>query len=318
MRTWKYPIVRRIVALALTAGMVVPAAALADHPLGNIPWPNFLPPRPGVASPPDPATPCHRPRPSCVDGVIEDMVRAWEPQDVSCDHRAVFALTYLITTQGFRGYLSDARGSAFFADEAAIIQLDRVFANLYFDAVAQHQTGDAPPVWRIAFEAADSGRSTATQDLFLGMNAHIQRDLPVALAAVGLVEDAGASRKEDHDLVNEILSAVLDDIQDELGARYDPMISLTDSSPSPIDEEGPLEVLKSWREGAWRNAERLALAKDDAERAGVMEQIETYAEAWGRLIAAADFSADSPRRDAYCRQRQASRPPGATKNAYTA
>jgi hypothetical protein len=250
--------------------------------------------------------------------VIEDMVRAWEPQDASCDHRAVFALTYLVTTEGFRSYLSDERGSAFFADEPGIIQLDRVFADLYFDAVAKNEAGDAPPAWRVAFEAADSGRSTATQDLFLGMNAHIQRDLPVALAAVGLADGTGASRKQDHDRVNEILSTVLDDIQDELGARYDPMISMTDTSPSPVDEEGPLEVLKAWREGAWRNAERLALAKDDAERADVMEQIETYAATWGRIIAAADFSADSPRRDAYCRQRNASRPPGATKNANTA
>lgn len=303
---------------ALTAGLIVPALARADHPFGNIPWPNLLPPRSGVAAPVNPAAPCDPADPTCVDGVIEDMVSAWEPQDASCDHRAVFALTYLITTQGFRRYPSDVRGSPFFDDEAGIIQLDRVFANLYFAAAAQHATGDAPPAWRIAFEAADSGRSNAEQDLFLGMNAHIQRDLPVALAAVGLVDPNGASRKPDHDRVNEILSGVLDDIQDELGARYDPLITLTDASPSPVDEEGPLETLKSWREGAWRNAERLTLAKNEAERAEVMSQIETYAQTWARIIAAPDFTFDSARRDAYCRQRSASRPPGGTKKANSA
>ena len=300
------------------AVMIAAPAVHADHPLGNLPWPELLPPRPGVAQPADPAAPCARADPACVDGVIEDMVRAWEPQDASCDHRAVFALTYLITTQGFRAHLSDVRGSSFFADEHAIIQLDRVFANLYFSAVAGHLAGEAPPAWRIAFEAADTGRSSATQDLFLGMNAHIQRDLPVALAAVGLVDDAGASRKPDHNRVNEILSAVLDEIQDELAARYDPMFSTGDASPSPADEEGPLEMLKSWREGAWRNAERLALAKDDAERAAVTAQIEAIAATWAQLIAAADFSLDSPRRDAYCRQRSESRPPGGTTNANNA
>ena len=309
---------RRIVAIALAVTSAVPAAALADHPLGNIPWPGLLPPRAGVAAPAEPAAPCDPAVPSCVDGVIEDMISAWEPQDASCDHRAVFALTYLITTQGFRRSLSDVLGAAFFADEPGIIQLDRVFANLYFDAVARYPTGEAPLAWRIAFDAADSGRSNVEQDLFLGMNAHIQRDLPVALAGVGLVDGTGASRKADHDRVNEILSAVLDDIQDELGARYDPLITLIDASPSPADEEGPLEVLKSWREGAWRNAERLALAKDGAERERIMGEIEAYAATWARIIAAPDFRFDSARRDAYCRQRSASRPPGGTTNANNA
>jgi hypothetical protein len=309
---------RKIAVAFLIASCLAPVVATADHPLGNIPWPNLLPPMPGVAAPAHPAEPCHPAKPRCVDGVIDDMVRAWEPQDASCDHRAVFALTYLITTQGFRGYLSDVRGSAFFEDEPGIIQLDRTFANLYFAAVEQYIDGQAPPAWRIAFQAADSGRSNAIQDLFLGMNAHIQRDLPVALAAVGLVDETGASRRADHNRVNEILSAVLDDIEDEVAARYDSMISLFDASPSPVDEEGALEVLKSWREGAWRNAERLTLAKSDAERAVVMQQIEAYAETWARIISAADFSFDSARRDAYCGQRNASRPPGGTKNANSA
>jgi hypothetical protein len=145
------------------------------------------------------------------------------------------------------------------------------------------------------------------------MNAHIQRDLPVVLAGVGLVDEHGASRKPDHDRVDEILSAVLDGIEDELAARYDPMISLADASPSPADEEGALETLKAWREEAWRNAERLALAKTDAQRAKVMAQIETVSVAWARVIAAADFSWYAKTRDAYCFQRSASRPPGGTR-----
>jgi uncharacterized protein DUF5995 len=304
--------VRKLACLLVAAALAAPLASRADHPLGNIPWPNLLPPRP-VGAPASPLEPCQPAAPSCVDGVIRQMIRAWTPLDRSCDHRAVFALTYLITTQGFREYLSDRRGSAFFADEPGIIQLDRAFANLYFDAVARYDAGDAPPAWRIAFDAARGGRTNAIQDIFLGMNAHIQRDLPVALSSVGLVDDHGASRKPDHDRVNEILSAVLDDIEDKLAARYDPLISLADAKPSPADEEGALEMLKSWREGAWRNAERLTLAKTPAERAAVMAQIETYSETWARLISTADFSWYAPTRDAYCFQRSASRPPGGTR-----
>lgn len=304
---------RRLACLLLAIGALMPLVARADHPLGNIPWPNLLPPRPGVSAPADPLEPCDPAAPSCVDGVIRRMIRAWTPLDRSCDHRAVFALTYLITTQGFREFLSDRRGSAFFADEPAIIQLDRAFADLYFDAVARYGAGTAPPAWRIAFDAARSGRTNAVQDIFLGMNAHIQRDLPVALSGVGLVDEHGASRKPDHDRVNDILASVLDGIEDELAARYDPLISLADAKPSPADEEGALEMLKSWREGAWRNAERLATATTDAERATIMTQIETVSEAWARLISAPDFSWYAPTRDAYCFQRNASRPPGGTR-----
>jgi uncharacterized protein DUF5995 len=305
--------VRKLACLLVAVALAAPLAARADHPLGNIPWPNLLPPRSGVTSPASPLQPCAPATPECVDGVIQQMTEAWTPLDDACDHRAVFALTYLITTQGFRDYLSDRRDPAFFAEEPAVIQLDRAFATLYFDAVAQYGAGDAPPAWRIAFDAARSGRTNAVQDVFLGMNAHIQRDLPVALAGVGLVDADGASRKPDHDRVDEILSAVLDGIEDELADRYDPMISLADASPSPADEEGALETLKAWREEAWRNAERLALAKTDAQRANVMAQIETVSETWAHVIAAADFSWYSPTRDAYCFQRKASRPPGGTK-----
>jgi Family of unknown function (DUF5995) len=290
----------RFVALAAVIGLAAPFGAATDHPFGNIPWTNALPPRPDVPAPAHPAQPCGaEPSPRCVDGVIGDMIRAWKPLDRACDHRAVFALTYLITTQGFRTYLSDKRPTPFFADEAAIINLDRTFADLYFAAFTGGAT--APPAWRIAFDAARSGRTNAVQDVFLGMNAHIQRDLPVALAAVGLVDAHGTSRKPDHDRVNEILSAVLDGIEDQIAARYDPIVRTADASPSPVDEEGALEMLKSWREGAWRNAERLSLARSDAERRSIMSQIESYSTAWANLIAAPDFSWYRAQRDEYCR-----------------
>lgn len=281
--------------VAVTA--LAPALGRADHPLGNVPWTALLPPRPGVPANPAPAEPCGSdPVAACVDGVIADMVANYGPLDASCDPRAVFALTYLLTTEAFRETL----GTGFFADEDAIIQLDRVFADLFFAATEAYLQGDAPPSWTRAFDAATGGRTNAVQDVFLGMNAHIQRDLPVALAAVGLVSPDGSSRKRDHDAVNEILSGVLDHVEDEIGRLYDPMVTFADASPSPVDEMGALEMLKSWREGAWRNAERLTLARTPAERTHVMDQIETYATAWAEIIAAADFGFYRERRLAYC------------------
>ena len=55
--------------------------------------------------------------------------------------------------------------------------------------------------------------------------------------------------------------------------------------PGPLDEMGGLEPTKSWREMAWRNAERITAAPDAAARRQVEAQIETYSAAWGGLIA---------------------------------
>ena len=158
----------------------------------------------------------------------------------------MFALTYLLTTEAFRETLED---TSFWQDNDGIINLDRAFADLFFAATDAYEDGDAPPAWKVAFDAATSGRTNAVQDVFLGMNAHIQRDLPVVLAAVGLVQADGSTRKSDHDAVNEILSGVLDHIEDEVGRLYDPLVTLADASPSPVDEMGALEMLKLWREG---------------------------------------------------------------------
>jgi hypothetical protein len=293
---WSRP--SRLVMLSLGLALVASGTAGADHLLGNISWSTLLPANPMVTAPADPAIPCgDNPTTACVDQVIEDMVVNWEPWDASCDPRAVFALTYLLTTEAFRETLDNA---SYFEDNDAIINLDRGFADLFFAAVDGYDDGTAPPAWKVAFDAATSGRTNAVQDVFLGMNAHIQRDLPVILASVGLVQADGSTRKTDHDAVNEILSGVLDHIEDEVGRLYDPMVTLADAKPSPVDEMGALELLKSWREGAWRNAERLTLATSDAERTVIMTQIETYALIWAQLIAAPDFGWYQARRFAYC------------------
>jgi hypothetical protein len=100
--------------------------------------------------------------------------------------------------------------------------------------------------------------------------------------------------------VNAILTRVLDPIEDEVAARYDPLVGRFDEGLLLGDEAGALEVLKSWREGAWRNAERLAAARDDAEREVVMASIERAADAWATAISAGRVPGHSATRDAHC------------------
>jgi hypothetical protein len=59
----------------------------------------------------------------------------------------------------------------------------------------------------------------------------------------------------------------------------------------------------TWREGAWRNAERLTGAQTPAERDGVASSITANAVAWARTSAAAQLPGYRSQRDAYCQSR---------------
>jgi hypothetical protein len=283
-------------AIVLAAG---PAAA--DHSDANLPWPEHLPPQEvSTEAQPQPLRNCRRARLRCVVRVVARMTRRWQQLDAACDHRAVFALTYLRTTEAFLRTIRQQR--RFFRHRRWVIYEDVLFASYYFRAFDNYaRRRRVPDAWRIAFDAAASGATNAGHDVFLGMNAHIQRDLPYVLARVGLRTPAGRSRKPDHDRVNRILTTVIDPVEDEIARRYDPMFTLADAKPSPVEELTALELLKSWREGAWRNAERLLNAESRAERREVSQSIETQSRIWAEAIRAGQTPGYASVRDPHCR-----------------
>ncbi|MDX6667696.1 MAG: hypothetical protein QOK04_1076, partial [Solirubrobacteraceae bacterium] len=250
--------------LALALALWVGAPAIADQPDVT----HLLPPNgTSAAQLPIGFEICRDGSPRCPDEAVAEMYRRWRPLNNRCDHKAVFALTYLRTTEEFvRTVKADP---SFFSDNPWVNWEDRVFAQLYFrPADAWRYSHPVPPAWQIAFQATESPDVTAIGDLFLGMNAHIQRDLPFVLAHVGLVKPNGESRKADHDKVNQFLDNVATKLQKELSERYDELFVAT-SAAGPVDEPAVLEGVRGWRELAWRNAERLVNAATEADRAAV-------------------------------------------------
>ena len=219
-----------------------------------------------------------------------------------CDHRAVFATTYLLLTLQIRDTIR--RDPHYFHDLKWLIYEDTVFANYYFRAIKAYKKHEpVPQAWQIAFDTAGKGDANAGQDMLLGINAHVQRDMPFVLASVGLRTKKGATRKPDHDVVNQILSDAYEPIVSAIGRRYDPLVSITNASWNPLDDFAGLEMVKGWREGVWRNAERLLDAKNAQERKQVAESIETNAATWASLIASGQVPPGyRAQRDAYCRQ----------------
>ena len=106
---------------------------------------------------------------------MKKIVAALPPDD---GVRAFTAL-YLAVTEAVAG----AAKTDTFEDARFVRWLDVVFANLYFEALhnALFKAGPVPKAWAPLLEARGRRGVLPLQFALAGMNAHINRDLPVAL-----------------------------------------------------------------------------------------------------------------------------------------
>ncbi len=268
---------RTAVMISLTAGLLITAmpawataqsgqAATPAAPAGTQPAGRVFPP------------PCTTGSATCTDQTLTTMRNRLRLLENHCDPRAIFAFVYLRTTEAFR---DAAAIPGYFADPAWVDAEAALFAEYYFRAFdgwsTDSRTG-VPPVWRTAFAAASTPAVPAAGDLILGMHAHITRDLPFVLADMGLVGPDGSSHKGDHDRINEILAGVTTSLLAQAGT---PLGSLADQVATllGLDREALIPTLVAARENAWRDAERLASARNSRERAMIARTIETHADA---------------------------------------
>lgn len=303
---------RLLLPLVCALALAVPASASADltstvtSTTGTVltDWSSLLP---GLTDQYDPnsANICVRGDVTCVDATIREMTRRFGPLATSCNHNALFALLYLRVTQTYRQAVSDPN---YFSDNNFVNHEDAVFAKYYFRAMDNYASGDfagVPAAWMTALDAASARSVSGEGDLLLGVNAHVQRDLPFVLAAIGLVKPDGTSRKPDHDLVNQILYQAYEPAITEGAQRFDPSVNFT--LPGPLQTTSYqtfFQAVEAWREIAWRNAERLVSATDPVTYAQVAQSIEDYAESQAQMIVASEAYtpplSSTASRDAYC------------------
>lgn len=262
---------RLAVVLVLTsASLLLPAGAAAQS---VAPWSSVLP---GLTAAYNPSSSniCVSGDPRCVDSVLAEMRRRSDARAKTCSHNAIFALAYWRTTEEFKRAVDT---SGFFSDPRFLRHEDAVFATYYFNAydrwAANSRDSRVPKVWRLAFDEAVKKSMPASGDLSLGISAHVNRDLPFVLAEIGLVKPDGSSRKPDHDKVNAFLEKVTAPVTAEIGRRFDPTMQ-TSSAPGYVDDAALFELVRGWREQAWRNAERLVSAPTPLARSLVAQDIE--------------------------------------------
>jgi hypothetical protein len=200
-----------------------------------------------------------------IDDLLSRMDALLQPMHAAGDERQHFLATYMRTTVAVKHEIE--RGG--FVDGGWTERWDIAFAGLYLDALDEwNAKGSAAGPWRIAFEAANAApRVPPLRHLLLGMNAHINYDLPQALIQVITDQEFDdpalvQRRSRDHERIDAILSSRVADEDGELRKAEQPGDrTLLDHLLTPLNRAGSKRFLKEARGKVWRNAQALSLAR---------------------------------------------------------
>lgn len=178
----------------------------------------------------------------------------------------LFLETYRRTTLAVGKAIHDGQ----FEDPAWVERWDVAFADLYLAALDRDLAGrgDVPRPWRLAFDAPVA--LPPLRHVLLGINAHINYDLPQALLAVigddEFTEPATmARRRRDHEQIDGVLSSRVAAEDDELGAVS--ARTILDRLLQPLNRMGSRRFLREARHKVWHNTVELQHARLDGERA---------------------------------------------------
>lgn len=203
---------------------------------------------------PDAATPA---------GTIADVLATMQARlDTMPPERATqsrFLSTYRRTTEA----VAAAVASGDFEDPAWVEAWDVAFAGFYLDALDADLAGTrVPRPWRLAFDAPAT--ASPLVHVLLGINAHINNDLPRALLAVIGDEDFAdpavvARRRRDHERIDAVLGsrvAAEDRNLSESSTR-----SLLDRVLQPANRRASQRFLRESRQKVWHNTVELQRAR---------------------------------------------------------
>lgn len=237
------------------------------------------------------------PRPEyllAMDDWIGELEAKFEALDAACSTDAPFALTYLRTQEEIRRWVE--RGA--YDDNELVARWAVTFGSYYFAALAED--GSAPLAWQEARSWGAGNRSTIIEDLFMGVNAHINHDLALATIDAGIIEADG---KADFDRIDEVFMAVIGNATQELADRYSPWLK-----PTILNDFGNPIILRTtvtpWRENAWEYALRLHAANDTDEFLAIRMEMDDEAVDRSKIFKVPKFETREDRLE-FCRDRQA-------------
>jgi hypothetical protein len=175
------------------------------------------------------------------------------------DGVSAFARLYLAVTEGVEANLARAT----FQDPAFLTRLDVVFASLFFDALDTYarDPAAAPRAWVPLFEQRSQRTIAPLQFALAGMNAHINRDLPVALVTTctELKIELRVDGPEHADF--ETVNALLAQTEERVKAQFlTGWVRVVDRLLHPfgrLDDIAAMWNVRAARDAAWTNGETL-------------------------------------------------------------
>jgi Family of unknown function (DUF5995) len=194
--------------------------------------------------------------PGSVNGVLT-LMHALEQALPRRDGVRAFLTLYRAVTEDVHALVGPAGD---YGDPRFVRWLDVVFAGLFFRALRDDAKRPAavPKAWEPLFEARKSRKVAPLQFALAGMNAHINRDLPLALVQTWKARRIEPSRRsvqyEDFTRINALLEQTEDRVKAELltGA-----LGHVDRSLGRVDDAVAMWKVSKARECAWINAETL-------------------------------------------------------------
>jgi hypothetical protein len=179
---------------------------------------------------------------------MQEIEAALPPTDgVACFNKLYSAVTMNVIA---------AEGNGTFASTPFLSALDVAFGNLYFAALKQFETGSTVPrAWAPLLASRSRTDIAPIQFALAGMNAHINRDLPVGLvqtfAQMGIELKRPSPESADYDRVNDILASTEATIAQDY---FTPLMATLHR-----DFAGTDDVIANWsvreaRAAAWTNA----------------------------------------------------------------
>jgi hypothetical protein len=194
--------------------------------------------------------------------VVDRMTALLDTMPKSIGSRRSFLATYLRTTRA----VGAAVAAGEFEDSQWVEAWDVVFADLYLDALEDDLSSDltrrAPRPWRLAFGAPEA--LPPLRHVLLGINAHINYDLPQAL--LGVISDAEfadpvllARRSRDHERIDAVLAGRVAAEEAELATQKSK--SLVDRVLTPLNRRASRRFLREARQKVWHNTLELQSAR---------------------------------------------------------
>jgi hypothetical protein len=172
----------------------------------------------------------------------------------NADGISCFNRLYLEVTKSVLAHL----GQATFANPQFLTRLDVTFANLYFAALSAFVGGGAPTprAWWPLFAARSNRCIAPIQFALAGMNAHINRDLPVALVgtftAMGLTPADPSPEHDDYERVNALLAETEKQVKD---LYLDQLGRTLDAEFGEVDDVIAMWSVDAARDAAWTHAQ---------------------------------------------------------------